>query len=153
MYPKYSPWIECIKTCNSCCRHFKKESYGFVDFCFGLEKHAFVAGPQPASHSRVGESSTFLIFPQIAINFPYFSSTFLIFFLILALWVGELSTQESPGYSTGLWIIWIIVYHRYSPWMQHIKTCNSCCRHFTKDRKALLTLCKTIFKAMFALSI
>ena len=33
-------------------------------------------GPYPASPSRVGKSSTFLIFPQISINFCYFSSNF-----------------------------------------------------------------------------
>ena len=36
-------------------------------------------GPQPASQSWVGKSSTFLIFAQIAINFSYFSSNFAYF--------------------------------------------------------------------------
>ena len=36
--------------------------------------------------------SLFLILPQ----------TFLIFFLILGLWVGESSTREGPGYATEL---------------------------------------------------
>ena len=38
------------------------------------------------------------------INFSYFSSNFkyLIFFLILALRMGELPTQEGPGYATAL---------------------------------------------------
>ena len=39
-------------------------------------------------------------FNQFLIFFP-FPQTFLIFFLILALRVGELPTREGPGYATG----------------------------------------------------
>ena len=40
-------------------------------------------------------------FPQISINFLTFPQTFLIFFLILALRVGESPTREGPGYATA----------------------------------------------------
>ena len=40
-----------------------------------------LTGSQPASQSWVGKNSTFLIFPQITINFSYFSSNFAHFIL------------------------------------------------------------------------
>ena len=48
-----------------------------------------------------GKSSTFLIFsPNFDHFFLIFPQTFLIFFLILALRVGESPTREGPGYDT-----------------------------------------------------
>ena len=57
-------------------------------------------GAWPASQSRVGKSSTFLIFPQISIDYSHYFSNFPIFFLILALRVGDSPTREGPGYAT-----------------------------------------------------
>ena len=46
-------------------------------WCFpGTPSFPTMAGPQPASPSQVGKSSTFLILPQILINFSYFFSYF-----------------------------------------------------------------------------
>ena len=50
----------------------------------------------------MGKSSTFLIFSSnLDQFFLIFPQTLLIFFLILALRVGESPTREGPGYATG----------------------------------------------------
>ena len=55
--------------------------------------------PHSPGWARVPLSSFFLKFRSV---FPIFPQTLLIFFLILALRVGELPTREGPGYATGI---------------------------------------------------
>ena len=51
---------------------FMLDTFKFVYPCLC----PYSTGLKPASPSQVGKSSTFLIFPQILINFSYFSSNF-----------------------------------------------------------------------------
>ena len=55
--------------------------------------------PHSSGWARVLLSS---FFPQIQLIFLIFPQTLLIFFLILALPVGESSTREGPGNATGV---------------------------------------------------
>ena len=55
--------------------------------------------PHSPGWARVPLSS---FFPQILINFLIFPQTLLIFFLILALRVGDSPTREGPGYATAI---------------------------------------------------
>ena len=54
--------------------------------------------PHHPGWAKVSLSSRFLKFQSI---FPTFPQNFLIFFLTLALRVGESPTREGPGYATG----------------------------------------------------
>ena len=55
--------------------------------------------PHQPGWAKLPLSSFFLKFRSI---FPTFPQNFIIFFLTLALRVGESPTREGPGYATGL---------------------------------------------------
>ena len=56
----------------------------------------------------------FSLFLKFLTFFRIFPQTFLIFFLILALWAGESPTREGPGYTTEkMWYYRFIIWEKY----------------------------------------
>ena len=98
--------------------------------------------PHSSGWARVPLSS---FFPQISIIFHIFSQTFLIFFLILALLVGESPTLEGPGYP-NTHILYLIVSSKrrgfrkvFSLDQRLTKACSSVTNGYTLNCKRVKT--------------